>query len=149
MLDLCDQIAMENSTCNRGPLLPDGTHGVGCILLCEGHNPIYTSNKSLPGLLTCDDTDHDMEYNHCQATSHSEQEAICLAAKYGYKTEGATIYINCYPCWKCFQSIVLAGIKNIFYKNFYLNNGERDRVAEAIELLKGTENEITLINIKD
>jgi dCMP deaminase len=156
MLELCDQIAMANSNCNRGPLLPDGTRGVGCIFISKDNYVIYASNKTIPGLLTCDDTDNDIitsihnnnNVNNCINTLHAEQEAIALAARYGYSTDKGTIFVNCYPCWNCFKIMAAAGIKTIIYKNYYLKEGENNRVEAAIKLLENTPNEIQLVKVE-
>lgn len=50
----------------------------------------------------------------CDAV-HSEVDAIGRAAKLGFKTEGATIYVTRYPCEACARAIVSAGISEVIY----------------------------------
>jgi len=60
--------------------------------------------------------------NHEQNTIHSEQNAICDAAKRGVSISGATLYVSHYPCLQCTKCIIAAGIKNIKYYNDYNND---------------------------
>ena len=46
-------------------------------------------------------------------TSHCEDNAICNAAAKGVSTLGATIYINWYPCARCANNLMQAGIKKL------------------------------------
>ena len=41
---------------------------------------------------------------------HSEVDAIANAARNGYSTKGATIYVTRYPCEACARAIIQAGI---------------------------------------
>lgn len=46
---------------------------------------------------------------------HAEQNAIVYAARYGRKTNGATLYLTCgVPCIECCKAIINAGIKTIY-----------------------------------
>jgi dCMP deaminase len=67
----------------------------------------------------CDDVGHLMEDGHCVATVHAEANAIIQAAKNGVRIEGAEIYTTASPCWACFKLITNAGIRTIYYGEFY------------------------------
>ncbi|MBI1949762.1 MAG: deaminase, partial [Acidobacteria bacterium] len=45
--------------------------------------------------------------------------AILQAAKNGVRIEGAGLYTTASPCWGCFKLIANAGIKTVFYSEFY------------------------------
>ena len=60
-----------------------------------------------------------MENDHCIATIHAEANAILQAAKNGVHIANASIYISASPCWNCFKMIANAGIKKIFFGEFY------------------------------
>jgi dCMP deaminase len=60
-----------------------------------------------------------MEDGHCVATVHAEANAIIQAAKNGVRIEGAEIYTTASPCWACFKLISNAGIRTIYYGEFY------------------------------
>src|SRR5579862_157657 len=88
-------------------------------------------NGSVRGLPHCDDVGHMMEDGHCVATIHAEANAIIQAAKNGVRVDGADIYITASPCWNCFKIVSNAGIKNIFYGEFYRD----DRIFDAAKEL--------------
>ena len=67
----------------------------------------------------CDEVGHMMENGHCIATIHAEANAIIQAAKNGVNINGASIYTTASPCWNCFKIIVNAGMKRVFFGQFY------------------------------
>ena len=67
----------------------------------------------------CDDVGHMMEDGHCVATIHAETNAILQAAKNGVMINGGEVYITASPCWPCFKVLANAGIKKIYYGEFY------------------------------
>ena len=60
-----------------------------------------------------------IENNHCIRTVHAEVNALTQCAKYGISCNNATIYINTFPCWNCFKTLINAGIKEIVYDDDY------------------------------
>jgi len=76
-------------------------------------------NGSIRGMPHCDDVGHLMEDGHCVATIHAETNAILQAAKNGVMIDGAEVYITASPCWNCFKMLANAGIKRIYYGEFY------------------------------
>ena len=76
-------------------------------------------NGSISGMPHCDDVGHLMEDGHCVATIHAETNAILQAAKNGVMIDGAEVYITASPCWNCFKMLANAGIKRIYYGEFY------------------------------
>jgi len=53
------------------------------------------------------------------ATIHAEANAVLQAARNGVRIEGAEVYITASPCWQCFKMLANAGVKKIFYGEFY------------------------------
>jgi len=49
-----------------------------------------------------------------QWTEHSEQNAICAAAKMGTSLDECDIYVTWMPCVTCAKSIIQCGIKNVY-----------------------------------
>jgi len=45
--------------------------------------------------------------------------AIVQAACNGVAIEGAEIYITASPCWNCFKLVANAGIRRIYFGEFY------------------------------
>lgn len=65
---------------------------------------------------------HLMEDGHCVRTVHAEQNALAQCAKLGKAADGATAYINGFPCWRCFMLLANAGIVRIVYSKAYRND---------------------------
>ena len=86
----------------------------------------------------CDEVGHLMENGHCVATIHAETNAILQAAKNGVMIDSAEIFITASPCWPCFKMLANAGIKKIFYGEFYRD----ERIFDVAKRLG-----IELINI--
>ena len=77
------------------------------------------------------------EGGHCVRTVHAEANAIVQAARHGVAIDGATIYVTASPCWNCFKLIANAGIKRVFYMEFYRDERIFD-TAKALGIeLKG------------
>ena len=76
-------------------------------------------NGSIRGMPHCDDVGHLMENEHCVATVHAEANAIIQAAKNGVRIEGAELYTTASPCWNCFKLLANAGIRAVYYGEFY------------------------------
>ena len=67
----------------------------------------------------CDDVGHLMENGHCVATVHAEANAIIQAAKNGVRIDGADLYTTASPCWNCFKLVANAGLRTVYYGEFY------------------------------
>ena len=52
-------------------------------------------------------------------TTHAEANAIVQAAKNGIQINQSEIYVTASPCYDCFKLIANAGIKIIYYDEFY------------------------------
>ena len=114
------------STCDR--------KHVGAVIVRDKRVIASGYNGSLPGLPHCDDVGHDMHNGNCVRTVHAEVNAIAQAARYGTSLDGAAIYQNTYPCWKCFQSIAAAGIKVVIYEGDYRNDERVQAAATSLGL---------------
>lgn len=111
------------STCDR--------KHVGAVIVRDKTILSTGYNGSVRGLPHCDDAGHMMEDGHCVATIHAEANAIIQAAKNGVRVDGAEIYITASPCWNCFKIVSNAGIKGIYYGEFYRD----DRIFDAAKTL--------------
>lgn len=92
---------------------------VGAVIV--RHKNILSTgyNGSIRGLAHCSEAGHDMVGGHCVRTVHAEANAIIQAARHGVSIEGADIYTTASPCWECFKLIANAGIRRIYYAEFY------------------------------
>ena len=66
---------------------------------------------------------------NCMAV-HAEMNAILQCARYGINTNGATIYVNTFPCVNCMKAIINASIKEIVYLEDYKNTELSRQLAE-------------------
>jgi len=119
-MNIARQVATR-ATCDR--------KRVGAVIVKDKNILATGYNGSISGMPHCDEVGHMMENGHCVATIHAEANAILQAAKHGVSINGADIYITASPCWNCFKLLANAGIKRIFYGEFY-----RDR--RSIEVAK-------------
>ena len=76
-------------------------------------------NGSVRGMPHCDEVGHEMENGHCVATIHAEANALIQAARNGVNIDGAELYTTASPCWSCFKLVANAGIRRIYYGEFY------------------------------
>ncbi len=103
--------AATRSTCDR--------KHVGAVIVRDKTILSTGYNGSIRGMPHCDDVGHLMENDHCVATVHAEANAIIQAAKNGVRIEDAHLYTTASPCWSCFKLIANAGIRTIYYGEFY------------------------------
>ena len=117
--------AASRSTCDR--------KFVGAVIVRDRTILSTGYNGSIRGMPHCDEVGHDLENGHCVATIHAETNAILQAAKNGVNISGAEIYTTASPCWNCFKMIVNAGIKRIFYGEFYRDEKSL-RIARQLQI---------------
>ncbi len=122
-MNIANEVATR-STCDR--------KHVGAVIVRDKTILSTGYNGSVRGLPHCDDAGHMMEDGHCVATIHAESNAVIQAARNGVRLEGADIYVTASPCWNCFKMVTNAGIKNIYYGEFYRD----DRIFKAAKELK-------------
>ena len=117
--------AATRSTCDR--------KFVGAVIVRDRTILSTGYNGSIRGMPHCDEVGHDLENGHCVATIHAETNAILQAAKNGVNISGAEIYTTASPCWNCFKMIVNAGIRRIFYGEFYRDEKSL-RIARQLQI---------------
>ena len=110
---------------------------VGAVIVRDKNILSTGYNGSIRSQPHCDEAGHDMVAGHCVRTVHAEANAIIQAARHGVKIDGADIYTTASPCWECFKLIANAGIRRIYYGEFYREE-KSFRIAEelGIELIK-------------
>jgi dCMP deaminase len=104
-------VVASRGTCDRKK--------VGAVIVRDKTILSTGYNGSIRGMPHCDDVGHMMENDHCVATIHAEANALVQAARHGVRVEGASIFVTASPCWSCFKLITNAGIKEIYYGEFY------------------------------
>jgi dCMP deaminase len=109
-MNIAHQVATR-ATCDR--------KHVGAVIVRDRTILSTGYNGSIRGMAHCDEVGHDIDGGHCVATIHAEANAILQAAKNGVGTDGAELYTTASPCWTCFKLIANAGIRTIYYGEFY------------------------------
>ncbi len=107
---IAEQVSTR-STCDR--------KNVGAVIVRDKVILSTGYNGSLRGAPHCDEVGHDMENGHCVRTMHAEANAVAQAAKNGVNINNSEIFVTASPCLNCFKLIANAGIKTIYYKEFY------------------------------
>ncbi len=117
------------STCDR--------KHVGAVIVKDKTILSTGYNGSIKSLPHCDEVGHEMVDGHCIRTTHAEANAIVQAAKNGVEINHAEIYITASPCYNCFKLIANAGIKSIYFLEFYREERIIEHAREAgIELIQ-------------
>ena len=142
-LDLANA-ASQRATCDRGKS--------GCVIVRD-RQVLATGYVGSPaGLPHCDEVGHLMKKmiqengevtSHCVRTVHSEQNAICQAAKRGVPIDGATIYTRMTPCRTCVMLLINCGIKRVVCERKYQLASESEELLSSAGIeLKYKYNEI-------
>jgi dCMP deaminase len=133
----------KRTTCERAR-----AGGGGCVVVKNKQILVTGYVGSPPGCGHCDDIGHQFKKtihedgevtNHCVRTTHSEQNAICQAAKLGIPLEGATLYGFMAPCYTCAKLIITAGIKRVVsVKDYHASSDSKaifDKAGVKFEVL--------------
>ena len=126
-MNIAKEVATR-STCDR--------KYIGAVIVREKTILSTGYNGSIKGLPHCDEAGHEMVDDHCIRTTHAEANAIVQAAKNGVQINQSEIYVTASPCYNCFKLIANAGIKTIYYGEFYREDRILEHAKEAgIELV--------------
>ncbi|MFA6419336.1 MAG: cytidine/deoxycytidylate deaminase family protein [archaeon] len=119
---------------------------LGCVVTKDKQILVTGYNGAPKGLPHCDEVGHLLKETihedghkslHCERTIHSEQNAICQAAKLGIPLEGGTLYLQMTPCLRCAMLIVNCGIKRVVAEKRYHAGAETEQMFKdaGIELV--------------
>jgi dCMP deaminase len=103
--------AATRSTCPR--------KHVGAVIVRDKTVLSTGYNGSIRGAPHCTEVGCLLENDHCLRTVHAEANALVQAARHGVRLEEAQIYVTASPCFNCFKLIVNAGIRTVYYGEFY------------------------------
>jgi dCMP deaminase len=127
------------------PKSPDWWRRVGSALFVNGDCVAIACNDHYPTEYEADMMgDPRLNFGAGQPGTylslHSERAVISYCAKKGISTEGASLYVTCFPCEDCAREIVAAGITAVFFEEGYsaLNAQEvfRSRNVKIVQVIK-------------
>lgn len=134
------RVVATRSTCLR--------RQVGAILVKDRHIVATGYNGAPRGLAHCAEVGclrtkqgiaSGERHELCRAL-HAEQNAIIQAAVSGVSIEGATLYVNLFPCSLCAKMLINSRIKRIVYCADYPDELSHALLQEAgIELVQYTQ----------
>jgi len=133
--EIADSVS-KRATCDRGKS--------GCIIVKDKQILVTGFVGSPTGFAHCDDVGHQMKRlthedgqvtEHCMRTIHSEQNAICQAARQGISIEDATIYTRMTPCRTCAMLIINCGIKRVVCERKYHAGEESERMFQEAGII--------------
>lgn len=115
---------------------------VGAIIVDKHDNIIsYGFNGTPSGFDNCCEyTTETGELKTKPEVLHAESNAITKVAKSTNSSYGTIMYITLSPCLNCAKMIIQAGIKEVYYSEYYNNE-------EGINFLKDNGIKVELINI--
>lgn len=67
---------------------------------------------------------------------HAEMSTICDAARNGYSSRGASLYVTTFPCHLCAKHIVASGICKVIYLEPYPKSYARQLHSDSIQVEK-------------
>jgi dCMP deaminase len=65
---------------------------------------------------------------------HAEANALLSAARFGTRTDGATLYSTYTPCFSCLKEMIQAGVRRVVYLNSW-DQAESDAMRQQYQLL--------------
>jgi len=110
---------------------------VGAIIVKNRNIISYGFNGTPHGFDNC--CEHKETFKSLPEVLHAESNAITKAAKSGFSTDGADIYVTMSPCFECAKLIIQSGIKNVYYNYAYTD-------TSGLDLLKKTNINVKQIN---
>ena len=121
---------------------------IGAVVVKDGEMLISGFNKPLPfdqihNILG--DPRSNFDYGERYELSkfiHAEAALIANAAKNGIKIDGASIYVTTFPCPSCAKSIVVSGIKEVYYSEGY-------SLLDAGDIFKSFKIKTIKVNLSD
>lgn len=121
---------------------------VGAVLVKPDGNRIISTgyNGTLSGVPHCEDVNKNMSREEHKKWSsenevHAELGAILNAAKNGQSTQGTYLYCTLAPCENCAKHLVAAGVKKVFFSEYYWRQGETLFHSNLIEYERIVTNE--------
>jgi dCMP deaminase len=130
------ELVATRSTCLR--------RKVGAVVVKEKRVLTTGYNGAPKGLKHCAEVGCVRLQNHIESGTrhelcrgvHAEQNAVIQAAYFGVSIKDSTIYTTNFPCVMCAKILVNAGIREIVYKEDYIDELSRNVLDESGVLVR-------------
>jgi dCMP deaminase len=126
----------------EGEQSPDWWRRMGAIAVKDGSVVIKTHNTYVPSeQIAYDEGDPRGNFKsgvnlESSLAIHAENRLVSLAAKTGISLDGASVYVDTFPCPPCAKSLAYSGIKKLFYRTGYkVLDGERILRSQGVEII--------------
>lgn len=119
MYDIARRFA-EESTCPRAK--------TGAVVFSKSYSVLVSGYNGSPR-----GVDHCVEFgciiveSHCARSSHSEVNAISLAARIGIPIDGQQMFVTHFPCPFCARVILQSGISCVYFAEIISTYSEEHR----------------------
>lgn len=121
---------------------------VGAVAVVDNAVVASGYNGAMRGLPHCEDTDDHMLTNgHCGRAVHAEANLVANAGSSGNRIAGANIFVTAHPCWNCFELLVNAKVRHIYYAEAYRPDPRIN--PELFQKLWGNGVQISLTHLED
>jgi dCMP deaminase len=125
------ELVATRSTCLR--------RQVGAVVVKEKRVLTTGYNGAPKGLKHCEEVGCVREQNQVESGTrhelcrgvHAEQNAVIQAAYFGISIKDATMYTTNFPCVLCAKILVNAGIREVVYKDEYVDDLSKDILNES------------------
>jgi dCMP deaminase len=126
-LDIAELVAVRSK---------DPSSQVGAIIVRD-RNILSTGYNGFPRGVNDNILERYERPTKYQWTIHAEENAIFNASRNGISTEGATLYvIPMHPCIDCAKAIAQSGIKEVVYREGFINPRWINNFEESSQLFK-------------
>jgi len=130
------ELVSTRSTCLR--------RKVGAVIVKEKRVLSTGYNGAPRGLKHCEEVGCVRLNNHIESGTrhelcrgvHAEQNAVIQAAYFGVSIKDSTIYTTNYPCVLCTKILLNAGIREIIYKEEYIDPLSKEILSETDVLVR-------------
>ena len=130
------ELVATRSTCLR--------RQVGAVVVKEKRVLSTGYNGAPKGLKHCEEVGCVREQNHIESGTrhelcrgvHAEQNAVIQAAYFGVSIKDATMYTTNFPCVMCAKIIINAGIREIVFKDEYVDPLSKEILDESKVLVR-------------
>jgi dCMP deaminase len=125
------ELVATRSTCLR--------RQVGAVVVKEKRVLTTGYNGAPKGLKHCGEVGCVREQNQVESGTrhelcrgvHAEQNAVIQAAYFGASIKDATMYTTNFPCVMCAKILVNAGVREVVYKDEYIDELSKDILNES------------------